>query len=64
MLVLSRFRDEAVVITTPEGRVIVVTVTAVRGNGQVRLGFTADDGVEINRDEVESRINRGEGRRL
>lgn len=64
MLVLSRFRGEAVVITTPDGRKVVVTVVAVRSNGQVRLGFAADDDVSINRDEVESRIERGEGRRL
>lgn len=61
MLVLSRFRSEAVVITMPDGRRVVVTVEGVRGSGQVRLGFAAPEDVDINRDEVQAVLDR-EGR--
>lgn len=47
MLVLSRKRDERIVI----GDNIVITVVDIRGD-KVRLGFSAPESVEINRQEV------------
>lgn len=51
MLVLSRKKFEAVVLITPSGEKITVSVTAIKGD-KVRLGFKADDGVSIDREEV------------
>jgi carbon storage regulator len=48
VLVLSRKKNESVVIGD---RVITITIVDVR-NGQVRLGFEAPEGVEIDRIEV------------
>lgn len=52
MLVLSRQRDESIII----GDEIRVTVTAIRGD-KVRLGVTAPNHVEIHRHEIWKRIN-------
>jgi carbon storage regulator CsrA len=61
MLVLTRKLREAVVIggdsNVPGG--ITVTVLEVRG-GKVKLGFTADPGVSIQRSEVWERIHTGD----
>lgn len=51
MLVLSRRRHEAIVLTTPEGRRIDVIVVELRGD-KVRLGIMAQDDVQIDRLEV------------
>lgn len=56
ILVLSRQRNESVVITAPRGKQIVVTVVEIRGD-KVRLGFEADKSIEINRNEVQERID-------
>lgn len=53
MLVLSRGKNQEVIITCGEERVIV-RVTEIRGD-RVRLGFTASQQVRINRAEVEER---------
>lgn len=58
MLVLSRYRDESIVITAGDER-IVVTVIDVRGD-KVRLGVDAADHVAVNRDEIQQSIDRGE----
>jgi carbon storage regulator CsrA len=56
MLVLSRQEQEGVKITTPSGEVIRVVVVRVHGNDRkVRLGFEANAGVVIDRDEVSLR---------
>lgn len=47
MLILSRHRDERVVV----GDDVVVTVVDIRGD-KVRLGFLAPDEVSVHRDEV------------
>lgn len=52
MLVLSRMKDEEIVI----GGEITVRVLEVRGN-KVRLGIEAPDDVSINRKEIEVIIN-------
>ncbi len=51
MLVLSRKKDEDVLVKTPEGRVITIRVVEVIGD-KVKLGFTADDCVSIMRSEL------------
>jgi carbon storage regulator CsrA len=51
VLVLSRKNDEDIVIQTPEGRTIIVKVVQIVGE-KVRLGFTADPDVAINRREI------------
>ena len=57
MLVLSRKKDEAVVIGGSEDieRMIKVTVVGIK-NGHVRLGFEADADVPVHRLEVWERI--------
>ncbi len=55
MLVLSRRKDEAVVI----GGTVVVTVVAIEGD-RVRLGVQADRTVPVHRGEVQRRIERDE----
>lgn len=54
MLVLSRMRDQKVVITVPpsaEPTHVEVTLVDIRGD-KVRLGFDAPDGVVVDREEV------------
>ncbi len=51
MLVLSRGREEKVIIQTPQGDV-VITVLAFRGDSSVKLGFTAPRDVLIHRSEI------------
>ncbi len=57
MLVLTRKVQEAVVVGGTAGieRVLKVTVLEISG-GKVRLGFEADAGVPVNREEVLERI--------
>jgi carbon storage regulator len=57
MLVLTRKAQEAVVVGGADGleRMLKVTVLDIQG-GKVRLGFEADAGVAIHRQEVWERI--------
>ena len=57
MLVLSRKRQESVVVGGPDAseRVLKVTVLEI-GRGHVRLGFEADGDVRVHRWEVWERI--------
>ncbi len=48
MLVLSRFFNERVQITSPDGTVVVVTVVGL-GPCKVRLGFDAPQSLVIDR---------------
>lgn len=61
MLVLSRQRDQDVIITTKSGERIIVTIVDIRGD-KVRMGFTADESVAIHRREVQEAIERHHGR--
>jgi carbon storage regulator CsrA len=58
MLVLSRKHQESVVIGGADGlhRLLKVTVLEIRG-ASVKLGFEADPGVPVHRQEVWERIN-------
>ena len=52
MLVLKRKSGEQVIITTPEGREIVIEVVSQRNTESLRIGFRADPEVTIDRKEV------------
>jgi len=54
MLVLSRRKNESIII---DNGTVKVTVIDIRGD-KVRLGFVAPDGIEINREEVQEVIDR------
>ena len=51
MLILSRRIGESIIIETPAGERITVTVLGVKGN-QVRIGTDAPDDVSIMREEL------------
>jgi carbon storage regulator CsrA len=56
MLVLSRNLSERVVVTLEDGRQIRVEVIEIRGRDRkVRLGFTADPAIRIDREEIDER---------
>jgi len=57
MLVLSRKNEQAVVVGAPDllDQLVRITVLEI-GNGNVKLGFEADDGVMVHREEVWQRI--------
>ena len=57
MLVLSRGRDEKIII----GQDITITIVDIRGD-KVRLGIEAPSSVSIHREEVFEAIKREEGR--
>ncbi len=56
MLVLSRMKDERIIIGDGEAQV-TITVVAVRGN-KVRLGIDAPRDVAVHRQEVHDAIKR------
>jgi carbon storage regulator CsrA len=51
VLVLSRKKDEDILVKTPEGRVVTIRVVEIIGD-KVKLGFIADDCVTIMRSEL------------
>ncbi|MDD5469897.1 MAG: carbon storage regulator [Candidatus Peribacteraceae bacterium] len=57
MLVLSRKRDEKIVIKLPDGSLIEVTIVDIRGD-KVRLGIEAPSDVPVHRREVYDAIQR------
>lgn len=56
MLVLSRLRDEVIIISSEHGP-IEITVVDIRGD-KVRLGFTAPQQIAVHRKEVWDEIQR------
>ena len=56
MLVLSRKRDEKILLKTAEGQEIELTVVRI-DNNKVRLGIQASDQVTILRSELVDRDN-------
>ena len=58
MLVLSRHRDERIIITV-DSHVIIITALGIQC-GQQRIGIDADQDVTIHREEVHQAIERGE----
>ena len=55
MLILTRRVGESIIIETPAGERITVTVLGVKGN-QVRIGTDAPDDVSIMREELLARV--------
>jgi len=51
MLVLTRKVDESLTLTLPDGSVIVITLTEVRGD-KVRIGIDAPRDVTVLRSEL------------
>lgn len=56
MLVVSRRRDETVVVTLPDGNRITFQVVDIRG-GKVRLCIDAPTSVPVHRGEVQAAID-------
>lgn len=52
MLVLARSPSQRIRITTPEGRVIWLTLIEIRHMGQARIGIDADREVVIEREKL------------
>lgn len=63
MLVLSRHRDEQIVIGHGENK-IVITVVELRHPGKVRLGIEAPSSVPVHRMEVYNAILQENPKRL
>lgn len=59
MLVLGRYLDQRIVI---DGGRIILTVVDIQQE-KVRLGFEADPGIVIDREEIHEAKRRGEGKR-
>jgi len=57
MLVLSRQRDQVLVLVTPDGEEIEVMVVDIRGD-KVRLGVNAPKTYDVHRKEVLEQIKR------
>lgn len=56
MLVLARRPTEAIIITTPTGEQIRVTVVSWdRGHRNIRIGIEAPDNIRIWREEIHGR---------
>jgi len=54
MLVLSRKRGQRIILTTPDGLTITLTVTAIQGD-KARIGIDAPVDVDIRREELEEK---------
>lgn len=54
MLVLSRKKDEKVVLKVPGSKDIVITVVRIDNSNRVRLGIEADESVVILRSELDT----------
>lgn len=55
MLVLTRRPEESIVITCPNGEVIKILITEIKGE-KVRLAFDAARNITIHRTEVQEAI--------
>lgn len=56
-LILTRRVKERVIITSPEGVVLTVTVVEFRNGTTVRLGFECPSDWTVNREEIQMRID-------
>lgn len=57
MLVLSRLKDESIIITTPQGDKIEIVITEVSGH-KVRVGIEAARNISVHRKEVQDAIEK------
>ncbi len=62
MLTLSRYKNESIIITTPEGR-IEVMIQNVHRNGKVQLGIDAAKRITVHRKEIQMIIDKKEKER-
>lgn len=60
MLVLTRKIAESIVILLPTGERIIVKVVGIDPRGQIKLGIDAPRHIQVHRQEVLSRIAKGE----
>lgn len=58
MLILSRKKDQVVVLTLPDGREVEVMVTAIRP-ASVSIGIHAPEDIKIKRREIAERCSEG-----
>lgn len=55
MLVLSRKKDETIIITQPGQNPIKITVVRIDNKNKVRIGIEADKSVTVLRSELDNR---------
>lgn len=55
MLVVSRGKNERVVMVLPDGRTVEIVYCGLSFDGKVRLGFIADRDIVIDRKEIHER---------
>ena len=60
MLVLTRSKNESIILTTPVGRVEIVLIDVGR-DGKVRLGIEAPRSVAVHRAEIQMKIDKEKG---
>ncbi len=60
MLVLARKPNQSIVIVTPEGRRIVITLVDT-GYDRAKIGIMADRDVTVNRSEIQALVDAGRG---
>ena len=60
MLVLTRFKNESIILTTPVGRVEVILIDVGR-DGKVCLGIKAPKSIEVHRAEIQMKIDKEKG---
>lgn len=56
MLVLSRMKDEEIVITAPDGSRISIKVVEILQN-KIRIGIDAATNIKVHRKEVQDKID-------
>ena len=56
MLVLSRKKDETIVLKTPNNEDIKITVVKIDNKNKVRIGIEAPRAVTVIRSELEQRV--------
>jgi len=60
MLILTRYPNESIILTTPAGRV-EITLMDVRRDGRVRLGIEAPRSITVHRKEIQAKIDQEKG---
>lgn len=51
MLVLSRCKNESIIIELSDGKIVEINIVDVRGD-KVRLGINADKSISVDRKEI------------
>lgn len=57
MLVLSRKKDETIILKGPDMKDIKITVVRIDGKNKVRIGIEADKNIVVLRSELENNNN-------